>query len=139
MNFDAMLKQMSEQRKTEAKNLRLGEFISLLEKRPGNQSVEFDFCGFGVGGVGSYRGFYEDLALEPAEDFTDRYKDVSALLQRLKKALGETFEGYKGGDYVMSEETILWAAKYGESGSTAIVGVTGDRYLTIIETRWVEL
>ncbi len=133
---DALLRQVNEEWKTEASNLCLGDLIKLLETRPVGQGVGFDFCGMGIDGIGSYRGFYEDLALEPCEAGTG-FRSVEQLLNRLRDAIGESFPGYKGGDFVMSVNSILWAAKSGETGSTAIVSVTGDDFRTIIETKWV--
>ena len=63
----------------------------------------------------SYRGYYEQLAFEPAENIT-----IGEMLAAARSALGTTFTGYKGGDYTMGEHTECWIANYGESGSDQI-------------------
>ncbi|MFF5972250.1 hypothetical protein ACFY7C_12095 [Streptomyces sp. NPDC012769] len=61
----------------------------------------------------SYRGFYEDLAFEPATDVL-----VADMLDDARNALGETFQGWKGGDYKMRRYTDCWLAKEGHLGET---------------------
>lgn len=65
----------------------------------------------------SYRGYYSDLAFETGP--TIKVKDF---LEMCQKALGKTFVGYKGGDFVMGEDTPLWRANYGCCGE-AIMGM----------------
>uniref|UniRef100_UPI003F496201 hypothetical protein n=1 Tax=Streptomyces sp. CA-141956 TaxID=3240051 RepID=UPI003F496201 len=61
----------------------------------------------------SYRGFYEDLAFEPATDVR-----VTDMLADARDALGETFEGWKGGEYKMRRGTDCWLAHEGMLGET---------------------
>ncbi len=61
----------------------------------------------------SYRGYYTDLAFEPEEDTT-----VREMLACAKSALGQTYSGYKGGDYTMSGYTDVWLAFHGFTGET---------------------
>ncbi len=61
----------------------------------------------------SYRGYYEDLAFEPAENVT-----VGEMLTAARSASGATFQGWKGGDYEMNEWTTVWLAKRGATGET---------------------
>ncbi len=60
----------------------------------------------------SYRGFYEQLAFEPCEDQT-----VGQMLAAAQSALGQTYSGYKGGDYTMRGHTIVNLARYSECGN----------------------
>lgn len=75
----------------------------------------------------SWRGVYADLALTPApggERMTTRQ-----LLELCRAAEGATFEGYKGGDFVMSADTPVWVDYYGEVhrwGITSISCASGD-------------
>lgn len=75
---------------------------------------------FDVGGSpcdpDSYRGYYCDLSFD-SQDVT-----VGALAFRdmLKESLGKTFQGYKGGDYIMDKHTPLWRAEYGCCGRKMI-------------------
>lgn len=58
----------------------------------------------------SYRGYYEQLAFEPAQNV--RVRDM---LLDAEHALGSTFQGWKGGDYTMDEHTDCWLAHRGDS------------------------
>lgn len=64
----------------------------------------------------SYRGYYEDLAFEPAGEAMN----VCDLIVICRSAMGKTFEGYKGGEYKMDETTPVWIAERGESGKKLI-------------------
>ena len=88
----------------------LGELINELKKMDVNKTVPVGF-----GSPHSYRGYYEDLAFEPAENVT-----IGSMLTHAESALGKTFQGYKGGDYVMEDYTTVWIANYGESGGEVI-------------------
>lgn len=59
----------------------------------------------------SYRGDYNCVAFEPAENIT-----VREMLCAAKSALGETFTGYNGGEYIMDNFSIVYIAKYGLTG-----------------------
>jgi len=78
----------------------------------------------GFGSPHSYRGYYEYVAFEPAENVT-----VASMLAHAKSALGATFTGYKGGAYTMDEYTHCYIARYGESGGDRI-GPVLMAYLT---------
>lgn len=85
----------------------LGRFISELEELPQDKEIE-NICL-----PHSYRGYYSDLALKK-ESGT---RTVGSLLEELKsKCLGQTFTGYKGGDFYMDENTPMWIAEYGSCG-----------------------
>ena len=59
----------------------------------------------------SYRGRYDELAFEPLENTT-----VGAMLECARSAIGQTYEGYKGGDYKMGEYTDVNLSEYGTTG-----------------------
>ena len=130
-------------------SITLGEFIHELEKRPLDQSIGYDFCWLLPSYVSSWRGVYAHLALG-WEDYYQRRKrrhdenaerpKVSEILDDLKSAAGQTFQGYKGGEFTMTLHTPVWCDNYGESTSTGIVGVhpLSDEYQTIIQTKYEE-
>lgn len=102
-------------------HLTLGGLIAFLSDKPDDMPVQFD-DGSAPGVPDSYRGYYSDLAFAPSnEDVT-----VATLRQRASEAIGETFEGYKGGDFIMSERTPLWKAGYGDGGPAIIGAVVAD-------------
>jgi hypothetical protein len=84
----------------------LGELIEILEAAPQDKIVRFGFAE-----ADSYRGYYEELAFEPAENVL-----VADMLREAKQAMGKTYQGYKGGDYTMTAHTPCWIAKYGHCG-----------------------
>jgi hypothetical protein len=77
----------------------LRDLIAALEAHPHQQHR----VPVGFNGACSYRGFYTDLAFIQAENVT-----VAGMLADARGALGETFQGYKGGDYTMDEYTDCW-------------------------------
>lgn len=107
----------------------LGRLIRLLESAPADMTIAFSGGGHPAE-PHSYRGYYGDLAFEATGDAVT----ASSFLAICKSALGKTFQGYKGGDYVMGERTPLWQANYGNCGD-AIVGakIVGDQL--VLETR----
>jgi len=88
----------------------LGELVDFLE---GNSNKTLK-VGFSY--PHSYRGYYEQLSFEP----TEKPQSVSDALVVVKRCIGLTFQGYKGGDYVMDENTECWFSFYGESGGQQI-------------------
>jgi len=90
----------------------LGELISELKKHNAKKVVPFGF-----GKPNSYRGFYEDVAFEPAENVT-----VGSMLKYAKEAKGKTYHGYKGGEYKTNEYTDCWIAEYGTTSNSQKIG-----------------
>ena len=79
----------------------------------------------------SWRGIYAELALEYAQD--GEYHTVAKLLKRLKGAVGETFIGYKGGDFTMGKTTPIWISNYGDADHNAVVGVSVDETGAVLQ------
>jgi hypothetical protein len=100
--------------------MNLGDLIAALEAADPSHIAEYGF-----GRPRSYRGYYEELAFEPTRNVT-----VGMMLEYAKSALGQTFEGYKGGSYTMSEYTPCWIASYGDSYNADSIGPTLISYLT---------
>lgn len=88
----------------------LGELIDALEAVDGAQAVPLGF-----GNPHSYRGYYEQLAFEPVANTT-----VADMLAAAQEAVGTTYEGWKGGDFTMSESTDVWLSLRGEAFSETI-------------------
>jgi hypothetical protein len=86
--------------------MNLGELIEFLRRASPGQRVANGF-----GGPRSYRGYYEDVAFEPAENVT-----LGSMLAHAETALGATFTGYKGGEFTMNESTDTWVAERGNTG-----------------------
>lgn len=86
----------------------LSELIKALEAADQTRVVPRGFSN-----PHSYRGYYQDLAFEAASNIT-----VAEMLAAARGALGQTFEGYKGGEYKMGEYTEVWLAAYGCCGES---------------------
>ena len=113
-------------------HLTLGAAIRELSEIAPSTKATFDILGT-PGKVASYRGYYSDLAfrtnMEPVT--------VGDVLAELKSALGKTFEGYKGGDYLMTEGTPLWVSEHGECSDRAVMGVEMRDGFAVLLTRLV--
>jgi hypothetical protein len=119
MDIQATINAMSDvMRDTRTKyHLTLGGFIAALEAADQTKEVRFKDTPNSPANPHSYRGYYSDLSFEN----TELPVTVAEFLKILKGCLGQTFEGWKGGDFVMSEDTPLWNSEEGSTGD-AIVG-----------------
>lgn len=113
-------------------HLTLSGLIDALRLAPADMLVRTD-AGQGVGDADSYRGYYSDLALDPVQEAGT----VAALLKTASAALGTTFNGYKGGDFVMGPDTPLWVAPYGCCGP-AIVGYEIADGAMVLKTKEID-
>lgn len=86
----------------------LSELIAALESVPADTKVPLGFDR-----PHSYRGDYAELAFRPALNTT-----AGAMLTAAKSALGQTFTGYKGGEYKMDTYSSCWFAEWGCCGET---------------------
>lgn len=127
MMLEGMMARMSEERRASAENMRLGAFIEALEKCDVTLPVVLDRGG-SLGNFRSYRGYYEDLSITPSPDPIS----VGELLIRARAAVGEMFEGYKGGEYWMTKNTILWVAGYGCCGDKLVAVNPGPASVVVI-------
>lgn len=111
----------------------LGKLIEALRKANPESVVTFNHnTTFGPSKPHSYRGYYSDLSL----GITAPPK-VKEFLPLCEEANGNVFEGYKGGDFKMSNDTPLWCASYGECG-LAIVDIHITPESVVLQTRDVD-
>ena len=112
-------------------HLTLGDLIGVLTGAPKDAQVVYaggNYSGLRPSDPHSYRGYYSDLSFAP----TDAEVTVGSLLTACEGALGKTFTGYKGGDFVMESNTPLWAAHYGSCGDAIIAHELKDGTLFLI-------
>jgi len=111
----------------------LGKLIEELERQYPEAPVTFDFCNLTPTTVDSWRGQYYKLAL----GFTDSSAcpTVAELLVNLREAIGKTFTGWKGGQYVMDADTEVWVDNPGRFSTTRIVGVEEISGTVTIKTK----
>lgn len=92
--------------------MNIKELIKTLKQLPKEQSFAKGFSN-----PHSYRGYYDELGVEPTKDVT-----VEDMILFLEEALGKTYLGYKGGDFTMHSGTNVYLAYKGCCGSI-ITGV----------------
>ncbi len=102
--------------------MNLGQLIKVLDKMPQNVNVYFKDSPTHPHYLHSYRGFYEDLAIESV---SNGEITVSAFRGMLKGAVGSIYSGYKGGHFKMNKNSIVWISCYGQCGSNKN-GMVGD-------------
>lgn len=117
----ASAKWAAERSKTQ---LTLGELIASLELMPAGSMVA------NLHSPGSYRGYYQDLYFKEQEG----KRPAIELLADCRNCMGSTFEGYKGGDFLMSADTPLWVASYGACGLKLLEVQAGGGLKTAEET-----
>lgn len=110
----------------------LGELIDALTTMPKDEDVVFDFCRLHVTGTSSYRGYYDNLALN--WDGPSDIVKVVDLSVKLRAAVGATFIGYKGGHFKMHRKTPVWVARPGETGDTIVTHVVRTDYAVVLVT-----
>lgn len=91
----------------------LGELKEALSMMPQNADLVIgDYNHFGD--LGSYRGYYSDLAVSRG----DKPIKVQEVLSLLNDATGTTFEGYKGGQNTMHNDVDVYLAEWGCLGES---------------------
>ena len=98
----------------------IGELILGLEAVDKNLPCKFS-DGTLPSELTSWRGSYREIAFTYDEEGTP--PTVDKILAELRESIGKTYEGYKGGDFVMGRRTPVWVADWGTSGDTGVVGV----------------
>jgi len=120
----------------ESGQILLGELIARLAPLPGHLIVKVstpDGLLSNTDGLSSYRGYYSDLAIERGGSEVT----IAEMVDRLQNAVGETYEGYKGGDYTMSRSTPVWVASYGEASGWLVIDVVLEENVIVIVTTQV--
>jgi hypothetical protein len=104
--------------------LNVGELIAELKKYDRGSHILIDKSPIGLApkAVDSYRGYYEDLAInvEPDRHSMMRAGDFLSLLE---ERLGTTMTGYKGGEYRIRPTTRVWVSNYGENSGARVTGL----------------
>ncbi len=106
--------------------LTLGALIDALEAMPPDATVA------NLADPMSYRGYYCDLAFARS----DGTRPATDLLRDCRAAMGEVFEGYKGGDYTMGARTPLWVSDYGTASGLRLMAVRADGTIETEQEEW---
>ena len=138
MDLQAMMEGAMAKRRTEvlksSPQILLGELILKLESVPDKTlGVVYDFDSMCPGTINSWRGSYDELAL--SFDHPEGLPpSVNCLLKELRGAIGKTYTGYKGGEYLMGKNIPVWVDNYGESGDKGILDVLPEDSQVILKT-----
>jgi hypothetical protein len=99
------------------KQFTLGELIKWLEDHREMEVPDLNV-------EGCYRGYYYELALWP----TGHRIKAKVLADNLRNcALDKEFEGYKGGEFTMSDTTPVWIGQWSTTaGSGRLIGWNPD-------------
>lgn len=157
MDFiDTVNKIVKDQRRERFNNsdqLSLGKLIEKLEEIVNNKKLEgkkleeiniyYDFEYLFPLQFDSWRGSYDELCLDINMTDNDLLKPKDPLnildfISLCKNTIGKEFYGYKGGDYIMDENTPIWVANYSHSGNTALIDVLDYGFEVILITEWKE-
>lgn len=103
----------------------LGDMIDAIAKEATPGGWCYTALGHRPGDWHSYRGYYDQLALDWSEDRRDVMPPMSMeeFGAATRACLGRVFTGYKGGEYAMNRSTPLWLSTYGDASGVAIVGL----------------
>ncbi|WP_394436206.1 hypothetical protein [Streptomyces sp. SGAir0957] len=93
--------------------MELGELITALEAADPTL-----VCKRGFNNPHSYRGYYHELAFEPAHNIT-----VGEMLAAARSAVGATYTGWKGGEFTMDRYSDVWLSEEGHASGDAISGM----------------
>lgn len=110
----------------------LGNAIKLLASFDQESEIIFDYGQY-PGSAYSYRGYYSDLSIEPSHE----KKIIKDFFDTLKESVGKTFIGYKGGEFIMKDDTPLWTAEYGTTGKAIMDFIDIDGKV-IIKTKEID-
>lgn len=98
----------------------LGELIDTLKSFPKDYFVVIRPYDLIPHGFTSYRGYYDELALEYD---VKGYCTVEDLLRVAKDVVGKELMGYKGGKFLMTKNTPVWISNYGNTSNMLLTKV----------------
>lgn len=97
--------------------------------------VTFDFTEKVPYSVHSYRGHYEDLAIDYTVEDGSPTNTIDNIVEMLEYAIGETYEGWKGGDFKMDKDSTVWVSHEGRCGERYIYKVEYSGEVVVLKTR----
>lgn len=130
-----MLKMVSEMRKSSAGNLSIGDMLGKLSNFEDSREFKFSNGKYLDEDYGSYRGYYEDFYIEYSDE-DKGLNTIGKLKEILNKGLDEgEMQGYKGGDFLITPDTLVWLASYGCCGDMIvdILDVSGQVFIIVKE------
>jgi hypothetical protein len=106
--------------------------IDALAKLPKNAAIVVEALGrkSSPGSMGSYRGYYDQLRIEPKGR---EPKTVAEVLKELREVRKKGIIG-DGGPYEVKPFTGVWVAEYGECSQQHLSGVRVDGGVVVVMT-----
>lgn len=99
---------------------------SLVRSGKGDAWITFDWGSAWPTGFNSYRGDYCQICMEYGGQHR-HHQTVQGLLEQMEGLLGDFLEGWKGGDYMVSEDKEIYVCCAGCISTTRVVDITcGD-------------
>lgn len=97
--------------------LTISTLLAKLEVCGGDLPVIFAGGEYCPDGLCSWSGVFSELSIQYSSTDTNYTgcMSVACFVKLLQNAIGQTFEGSKGGEFVMSEDTPVWVADYGHA------------------------
>lgn len=133
---------------SQSSQLSLGELIKKLEAikdekkdTEDEKTVVYDFENSFPTRLDSWRGSYDELALgfdlygyNTKQDPKSKQPKLSKLIEHLKSAVDKEYGGWKGGDFMMDENTPLWVNNPGNYTTTMIIDVMDRGWEVVLIT-----
>jgi hypothetical protein len=95
------------------------------------KSVRFNFGSLVPTDFASWRGVYAEIALGygmQGYDGDDKAPTLAEFIEQVRATIGSTYEGWKGGDFTMTEDTPVWIDNPGNYTNTMLVDIQDDKY-----------
>lgn len=111
----------------------INKVLECLREANLDATVTFSFGNCKPTKVDSWRGIYSEPALGFSSDIYDPNVTAESLISELEKSIsGETYHGYKGGEFKFSGNDQLHIDSYGEYSETEIDKIeVHDGYVVI--------
>ena len=127
---------------TEAQQMSLGSFISLLEQvsKP-EKLVVFDFGDVPAGETqlfDCYDAHPKELAISHRRPDDPRMTSAGTIVERATEAVGCSFIDDTGNEHKMDADTPLWVANWRRSTGNAVIGLEEAPSKVIIRTWKIE-
>ena len=113
---------------SQSKQMTVGSLLTALTNFYSDEPVCFDFAGLAPCELSSYRGRYADLAFATTAD----RRTAGRLHRQLGLAIGNCYFGWKGGEYVADQDTLLWVAEPGVASGTTVVDLKRDPHTHLL-------
>lgn len=134
LTLGKLMEAMNKKKRADSINLTIGAMLTILDDLHDGDMIKLSNNMKLFNNFESYRGYYEDLMLDVEADGSfGEVCTVGDLRRLLNRALREgIMEGYKGGEFVINKETLVWVDSYGKCNSLAVTNILSDNGLVTL-------